>query len=577
MLEEKESKLGVALSGGGFRAGFFHIGVLTRMADMGLLRHVDVISTVSGGSIVGAFYYLHLKKLIECKQGSEITDEEYQEMMATIQTEFLQAVQCNIRLKTFVNPWKNLRMCLPNYSRSDYIGELFEKFLFNGICSQKEKKKSIHMQDLTIDTTVKNAKVPILLMNATVLNNGHNWVFTHAGMGETDRDKSLMLIDGNFKLEKVKSYDDLCAKDDSDNCNNNKQQKQGPCKHRYFRLGHAVAASASVPGVFVPLAVSNLYDQDIRVQLADGGVHDNQGISTLVKHKPECTHFIISDASIQMENEKEPSTYTPGVVRRSVSILADLVREKQLSVHMRKYHRTTALLHLKKRLPIESIPVKHQEYRKNCTFKGPFETYGVNEEVQTLLSRVRTDLDSFSDAEAYSLMLDGYKMSEYEFSRQEIKNLAAKHPIKPKKYCFFEMQSWLSSPKVDPYYKKLLMASSKTLFKPFRISLSLKIIGIMIIAALTSLSLCRLPFLNFAIPSWMLLPAVVYFLFLKAIYMGRVKNPTVKVLVKIVPAVFIALTGWIFIRIYLATADKLFLYLGSMERLNRKAEKKKQV
>ncbi|MFO6495093.1 MULTISPECIES: patatin-like phospholipase family protein [Bacillus] len=202
MLEEKESKLGVALSGGGFRAGFFHIGVLTRMADMGLLRHVDVISTVSGGSIVGAFYYLHLKKLIECKQGSEITDEEYQEMMATIQTEFLQAVQCNIRLKTFVNPWKNLRMCLPNYSRSDYIGELFEKFLFNGICSQKEKKKSIHMQDLTIDTTVKNAKVPILLMNATVLNNGHNWVFTHAGMGETDRDKSLMLIDGNFKLEK---------------------------------------------------------------------------------------------------------------------------------------------------------------------------------------------------------------------------------------------------------------------------------------------------------------------------------------------------------------------------------------
>lgn len=130
MLEERKGKLGLALSGGGFRAAFFHIGVLTRMADMGLLRHVEVISTVSGGSIIGALYYLRLKNMLEEKQGSEIKDEDYQDMMETIQNEFLLAVQCNIRLRTFLNPLKNLRMCLPNYSRSDYIGELLEKFLF---------------------------------------------------------------------------------------------------------------------------------------------------------------------------------------------------------------------------------------------------------------------------------------------------------------------------------------------------------------------------------------------------------------------------------------------------------------
>ncbi len=62
-------KLGLAFSGGGFRASFYHIGVLAQMAEHGLLRHVEVISTVSGGSIIGALYYLHLKKLLEEKTG----------------------------------------------------------------------------------------------------------------------------------------------------------------------------------------------------------------------------------------------------------------------------------------------------------------------------------------------------------------------------------------------------------------------------------------------------------------------------------------------------------------------------
>ncbi len=43
-------KTGLALSGGGLRASLFHIGVLGRLAELDLLRHVDVISTVSGGS-----------------------------------------------------------------------------------------------------------------------------------------------------------------------------------------------------------------------------------------------------------------------------------------------------------------------------------------------------------------------------------------------------------------------------------------------------------------------------------------------------------------------------------------------
>jgi predicted acylesterase/phospholipase RssA len=63
----RERKLGLALSGGGFRAALFHIGVVARLADEGLLRQVRVISTVSGGAIVGALYYLHVLRLLESK------------------------------------------------------------------------------------------------------------------------------------------------------------------------------------------------------------------------------------------------------------------------------------------------------------------------------------------------------------------------------------------------------------------------------------------------------------------------------------------------------------------------------
>ena len=48
----RRAKLGLALAGGGFRASLFHLGVLRRMAELDLLRYVQVLSTVSGGSIV---------------------------------------------------------------------------------------------------------------------------------------------------------------------------------------------------------------------------------------------------------------------------------------------------------------------------------------------------------------------------------------------------------------------------------------------------------------------------------------------------------------------------------------------
>lgn len=49
----------MALSGGGYRAAAYHIGTLRALHKLGVLDKVDVISSVSGGSITAASYALH--------------------------------------------------------------------------------------------------------------------------------------------------------------------------------------------------------------------------------------------------------------------------------------------------------------------------------------------------------------------------------------------------------------------------------------------------------------------------------------------------------------------------------------
>jgi hypothetical protein len=50
------SAVGLALSGGGSRAIAFHLGCLRALHDLGILPQVKVLSTVSGGSIIGGLY-----------------------------------------------------------------------------------------------------------------------------------------------------------------------------------------------------------------------------------------------------------------------------------------------------------------------------------------------------------------------------------------------------------------------------------------------------------------------------------------------------------------------------------------
>lgn len=51
---EPTTRTGLCLSGGGYRAMLFHLGALLRLNEAGLLRGLDRVSSVSGGSITAA-------------------------------------------------------------------------------------------------------------------------------------------------------------------------------------------------------------------------------------------------------------------------------------------------------------------------------------------------------------------------------------------------------------------------------------------------------------------------------------------------------------------------------------------
>jgi hypothetical protein len=232
-----------------------------------------------------------------------------------------------------------------NYSRTERVGELYEEELYARV-DDGEGKQPRWLNDLFIqpkgedknfapkhDNWRRASKVPVLILNATTLNTGHNWQFTASWMGEPPVAINTE-IDGNYRLRRM-YYEDA------------------PSDHQQIRLGHAVAASACVPGLFEPMVLDKLYEQ-ITVRLVDGGVHDNQGIMGLLEQ--DCTVIFVSDASGQMETQDDPSRGLIGVPLRSNSILMARVREaeyRELDARKRSsLVRKLVYLHLKKDLEV---------------------------------------------------------------------------------------------------------------------------------------------------------------------------------------------------------------------------------
>jgi predicted acylesterase/phospholipase RssA len=407
-------KVGLALSGGGFRASYFHLGVLACLAERDVLRDIEVLSCVSGGSIIGACYWL---KLRQCLQKYEpITREDYIQLVKELIDHFQRAVRTNLRGETpskakviwrlleghqgVLDPEKTAKALDENFYRpllsSDNPIQMDElKFKAKG---GEEFNPSKH-------NWLRADKVPALILNATTVNTGHAWHFTPTWMGESPW-AAHEAADSIPRLE-WSTYDANVG--------------------WRMELGRAVAASACVPMVFAPLQLGERY-KGFNITLVDGGVHDNQGTLSLLAS--DCNVILVSDACGQLTQEMMPTSGLKGLpssAKRSIDTLMERVRLANYG-HLDSRRQSGLLrglmfLHMKEGLDADVVrlPFSQETYDVHRERLSPS---GVRKDFQQALAELRTDLDVFTLEESCGLMACGYQMTSKALDR-DLPNLAS--------------------------------------------------------------------------------------------------------------------------------------------------------
>jgi NTE family protein len=268
-------KIGLSLSGGGYRAAAYHLGTLRKLNEMGILDEIDVISSISGGSITGACYALKGDNFTEFEKtlrigvkssiiGGIIRSPRFlliagcllllsAGMIALLFTHYgwISFILLIITLTIFI---KNQFTILPV---SKIIEELYNKFYFKGKV----------LSDM-IET-------PVFAIGATNVETGRLFTFSNDRMGDS-------------------SYTHP----------NNPAEKPITFKSHRFPVARAVAASAANPSVFTPVSIDKKFfthkedAKRVTPKLVDGGVYDNQGIHKITQEGSyyECDIVITSDA-----------------------------------------------------------------------------------------------------------------------------------------------------------------------------------------------------------------------------------------------------------------------------------------
>ena len=167
-------KVGLALSGGGFRASFYHLGVLARLAELDVLRHVEVLSCVSGGSILGACYWLALRRKLE--ESPAMKRQDYIDMVCGLIEHFEEAVASDLRhgvqpskRALFGRILRGERGAIDPEMTADALDEHFYQPLYEGWA----KAESLYMDELPFTPPDHNAT----LTGSERFNpSKHNWL-----------------------------------------------------------------------------------------------------------------------------------------------------------------------------------------------------------------------------------------------------------------------------------------------------------------------------------------------------------------------------------------------------------------
>ena len=333
------------------------------------MEKVEVVSTVSGGSIIGAYYLVQMERKLRARRNLDrlqACDE--------IIREFTGQVQKNLRMRAlvfypFFHPLLTILKLLRLRHFGDTMAMEFEKRFFS---------PRLRMGDLPVQSC-DGLRGPRALINTTSLVTGLRVVYSRES-------------DSGLEAQIKKS-------DPND-----------------IRLARVVGASASVPGLFKPLEIGG----DV---LADGGVVDNQGLESLFDYfeisdeemnllpmafrqnpqsesSPEPISFIISDGAGQFSVKTVKKTTRAGSASRSMAILQAANRRKILKIllnsHKGRRLATFAFTHLALNL-------------KGSVIDGAGEER-LPSELIVPTAEIRTDLDEFSVIERDALIYHGYTL-----------------------------------------------------------------------------------------------------------------------------------------------------------------------
>jgi NTE family protein len=148
-------KIGISLSGGGFRAAVFHLGVLSRLAEEKRLEDIAFLSTVSGGSLcTGLIFALNDYTWPSSNDYLENILPKARYIMTT------HDLQLNLFWRVLCWPLRLLN------TRADDLSRLLKKHW--GI--------NIMLSDLPV--------TPRWMINATCYETGKNWRFERFRMGD---------------------------------------------------------------------------------------------------------------------------------------------------------------------------------------------------------------------------------------------------------------------------------------------------------------------------------------------------------------------------------------------------------
>jgi predicted acylesterase/phospholipase RssA len=271
------NRIGLALSGGGFRATMFHLGVVRFLADSGLLAKIPNICSVSGGSILAAHVSQTWAAYV---QGGDV--------FKTAAKRVVEAIETGLRERVIIRlPFVWLFSWLP------YCGR------FNATWLLKRQYNQLLFKGAGFDTLdMMGARLHLLSTNLT--NPKSAFCFT------------------------------------AQHCEHHPNQGAAPFGPGAYELAGGVAASSAFPGIFPPLQLRpgelGAAQGDFggsRIFLTDGGVYDNLGIRALRDlHKTvDFDLMLISDAGAKQDAMYDTNyLWTFNYVPRLIDVMGERIR-----------------------------------------------------------------------------------------------------------------------------------------------------------------------------------------------------------------------------------------------------------